>query len=505
MTIMEIEMTSGIATNSTIDYMNSRPLDVHKWSDYPEVNNFVDEIYHHLKSVKGHRSSNKRLLKVLLLDLYVAWCADPELMIMFSRDNNAYKAKSRYNELHIGKKIRDIVDALVEEHIIHEKRGFNDRVSGTAFMSRLWASDWLLEQFKAVKFSQFHIHSHEDRESILLRDEDKRDVEDYEDTPFVKSARSLLTDYNQLLANTHIDIYDLEKPVLEIGEGKKKMRLQINQQDKFVRRIFNNRRWDNGGRYYGGWWQRCPKDYRKKIKMDDIMTAEIDFSGLHIVMLYGQQGINYWAEINEDPYQIHDINDIDPNINFRAALKLLMLTAINADDEAKAFQAFRFQVETGSPEKNLKNDQLKLMLEALKRKHEPIAHKMASGAGIDLMFHDSQITEKLIKCFTYTYQCPILTVHDSYIVPFGYDRLLHKEMQNAFEDVTGVSHPIVKHITEYFDVIEEEPHPDNPVELEHTHYAGPPSNRHLAEFELFREFKGKPIQEDWVPSWTAIY
>ena len=127
--------------------------------------------------------------------------------------------------------------------------------------------------------------------------------------------RSVLGKYNQLLSNTHIDIFDLELPVLEIGSGKRKMRLQINQRDKFVRRIFNNSRWDQGGRFYGGWWQRCPKDYRKKIKMDGMMTAEIDFSGLHIVMLYGQQGINYWAEINEDPYQLHGINDIDPTFS----------------------------------------------------------------------------------------------------------------------------------------------------------------------------------------------
>ena len=92
--------------------------------------------------------------------------------------------------------------------------------------------------------------------------------------------------------------------------------------------------------------------------MDGVITAEIDFSGLHIVMLYGQQGINYWAEINEDPYQLHGINDIDPDINLRAALKLLMLTAINADDEAKAFQAFRFQAETGRPEKTLRTTSL---------------------------------------------------------------------------------------------------------------------------------------------------
>ena len=62
------------------------------------------------------------MLKVLLLDLYVAWCGDPDLKIMFSRDNNAYKAV-RYNEIHIGKKIIEVVDELVNEQIILEQIG----------------------------------------------------------------------------------------------------------------------------------------------------------------------------------------------------------------------------------------------------------------------------------------------------------------------------------------------------------------------------------------------
>ena len=62
------------------------------------------------------------------------------------------------------------------------------------------------------------------------------------------------------------------------------MKLAITQQDKFVRRIFNNSRWDEGGRYYGGWWQRCPKTYRENIVFDGVGTAEIDFSGIHIVI-----------------------------------------------------------------------------------------------------------------------------------------------------------------------------------------------------------------------------
>ena len=308
--------------------------------------------------------------------------------------------------------------------------------------------------------------------------------------------RALLLDYINILEHTHINIYDLETAVLTIGDGKKKMQLQINQQDKRVRRIFNNSRWDQGGRFYGGWWQRCPKNYRKKIQFDGIMTAEIDFSGLHIVILYAQEGINYWAEVNEDPYELHGINDIDPDVDLRAAAKLLLLTAINSDDTKKTFKAFRSRSANGSPEKKMTDGQLSAMLHQLAQKHEPIANKLASGAGIDLMYVDSQITEKLIEKFTYVYTCPILTVHDSYIVPFGYDHFLYQEMQAAFEEVTGVTHPVVEHTAEYFDVIEEEPHPENPVDLKHDHYSGPPSQRHVSKLELFRRFKGKPLWED---------
>ena len=135
-------------------YINVRPLDFHKWSDHPELNVFVNDIYAQLSSISGNERINKKLLKVVLLDLYVAWCTDPELMIMFSRDNNAYKAKSRYNEIHIGKKIIGVVDSLVNENIIEEKRGFNDQIRGIGFQSRLWASPALKDKFKLFRLRQ---------------------------------------------------------------------------------------------------------------------------------------------------------------------------------------------------------------------------------------------------------------------------------------------------------------------------------------------------------------
>ena len=57
--------------------LNARPLDVHVWSDYSEVNLFVNHIYDELSSLDGHEKVNKKLLKVLLLDLYVCWSTDP--------------------------------------------------------------------------------------------------------------------------------------------------------------------------------------------------------------------------------------------------------------------------------------------------------------------------------------------------------------------------------------------------------------------------------------------
>lgn len=483
--------------NDQMDYMYSRPLDVHVWSEYPEVNEFVNDIYSDLGSIAGKEWVNKKLLKVILLDLYIAWCTDPTLKIMFSRDNSSYKAGSRYNKISIGKKIIAVVDSLAEQEIIHEKRGFHDRVSGTSFQTRLWASDWLKEKFKEARFSQFCLHSHEDRESLVLRNNEGEDVE-YDETEETQRMRSLLSDYNDLLSNTHIDIYDLEVPIIVSGDGRKKSVVQVNQTSKFVRRIFNHERWDKGGRLYGGWWQRCPSEFRKKIVMDGIMTAEIDYSGLHTTILYAQEGINYWRDTNEDPYAISGVNSLDPDIDLRAAAKLLFLTALNAENETKTFQAFRSQAETGSPEKRLTNEQLSSILSALKVKHEPIAHKLASGAGIDLMFVDSQITAKLIERFTYHYKCPILTVHDSYIVPFGYDIFLKSEMETVFEEVSGSSGIRVEHATDYFYILEDEPSPEEQENLEPVIRC----ERHQSELRLFQEFKNKPAHEDWVPDWT---
>ena len=94
------------------DYNHSRPLDAHRWSNYSEVNPFINEIYNnHIKDVSENANIQKKHLKLVLLDLFIAWIDDPELNIGVHMHEGAYsdgtvfnKGKSRYNELNIKKK-----------------------------------------------------------------------------------------------------------------------------------------------------------------------------------------------------------------------------------------------------------------------------------------------------------------------------------------------------------------------------------------------------------------
>ena len=67
------------------DIENSRPLDVWKWSDFPEINTFVKQGYSKyftdLYSRKDAQQRAKKHLKVMLNDLYVDHTHDPKMTV----------------------------------------------------------------------------------------------------------------------------------------------------------------------------------------------------------------------------------------------------------------------------------------------------------------------------------------------------------------------------------------------------------------------------------------
>ncbi len=443
---------SGTSTDekafSGNDLDHSRQLDVHTWSDHPEVNAFVNEIYDtHFKG--GKTSIRKKHLKVLLLDLYVAWCDDPTLKIAMSRNVDDYKAGSRYNALHLSKLTIKIADQLAEAGLIAQVAGFFDRrPAGNSRVSRIWPTDALIQRFKAARFGILDVGMPPDRETIILRNEAGADIE-YDDTQETERMRAVLEDYNTLLRRTFIDIPTLRETYIDLSDQKsrKPSRLFINQKDKFVRRIFNRGSFQKCGRFFGGWWQRCPKEWRSPIFIDDNATSEIDYSGLHIVMLYARHGIDYWKDIGNDPYLIEIPDFLETEEQSRNLAKRLLLIALNARNETSTFAAFRNDADTGSSEKQLTNRQLSSVLNQLKKKHPIISVDIASDIGIDLMNYYSAITEFVIDVFT-NKQIPILAIYDSYIVALDREDILEESMTDAFEKAMGVAGVKLKEETE---------------------------------------------------------
>ena len=181
--------------------------------------------------------------------------------------------------------------------------------------------------------------------------------------------------YNDLLAKTFIDIPDMNKSMLEIKEknSDRTRYVNITHHGNFTHRVFNNSSWDQGGRFYGGFWQQIDGILRSRIYINDKPTVEIDFSGLHVILAYTRIGEDYWGMTDEDPYNI-PIEGIEYPDHARDVVKQLTLLAFNASDESSLFKAFRseFDYKNYSVRYSFPDEKLSEILQSIKDKHSLI-------------------------------------------------------------------------------------------------------------------------------------
>jgi len=435
---------------------HSRPLDVHKWSDFKHVNAFIDVIWNefylscypvYAKAGNRPKSKPKKQFKVLLLDLYVAWYSDPTLLIGIGLSKSAYKAKSRYNELHISFELVTIVHLAVGFGLIDYHYG----TEGSGKVTRVWPTAYLIDKFIEADLGIEDIYRHPDMEVICLgknsfEDEATRsskhkyvEYEDKDAPEAIQQWRIDLKAYNKLLEESFIDIVTLEVPVVKHPYWDKTLKrhrqqtVEISPKNSFVKRIFYREDWTLGGRFHGGWWQMVGSDWRKHIFINDKPTDEQDFSGLHVTLLYGLEGL----QPPPDPYALNLQSNFTQKEN-RSIIKALVLTAINAKSRKTAFKAFREGQKTGSAQKRLKDAQLTKILDAFCSNNQPIEHHLCKDMGVKLMAMDGRITAKVINHFT-AIKVPVLTVHDSYILDIEYQKELLEVMSDAITTELGLA------------------------------------------------------------------
>ena len=435
-------------TNFTLeDIEHSRPLDVHRWSDFTAINNLINRMFVQYFQVYFHRTDAKarakKHVKVLIIDLFVLTTEDVYKSIGLPMSPKSYQTGSRFRSLHVKSLMINIVDMAETAGLIEVWRG----KEGMSRVSRIRPTKQLLSIFKKANLKKFQRQlAQTTKPLILLRSTDKKLSFQPHELPLsnednLQLSRSalILKEYNALLEKTFVDIPDLNSPRITTSrEGKQTSYAVVTQSSKTVYRVFNDLSIESGGRFYGPFWQQLPKEIRARIYINDEPTVEIDYSGIHINLIYHCLNIDQKAPTG-DPYEIQlpQLGINKPKL--RRMAKQLMLIAINAQDLKTALQAFRAwlvtQKDLGENLPNLTNKTLKLIIDALRKKHKSIEQYFFTGLAKSLMTIDSLILEELIKVCT-SRNIPILTVHDSVIVQLRYAEALDQLMKETYKLVT---------------------------------------------------------------------
>jgi hypothetical protein len=208
-----------------------------------------------------------------------------------------------------------------------------------------------------------------------------------------------------------------------------------------VYRVFNNNSWKQGGRFYGAGWLALPMAKEYNVKSRDFLfingepTIELDYSGLHVRMLYHLND----SEFNGECY-VYDKEDED-HAEDRFIIKIISLVAINAENKEKAFSAARHEYfkETN---KGITDKELEVLYNRFINRHEPIAEHIASGKGVKLQYRDSIIMDNILYRLMVENSIVALPVHDSLVVQAQHEPILRKIMIEEYEKEIGFE-PII--------------------------------------------------------------
>ncbi len=210
----------------------------------------------------------------------------------------------------------------------------------------------------------------------------------------------------------------------------------IAVRDRFTRRIFNNERWDHGGRLYGGFWQGLPRELRDGIRIDGHRVVTLDFSSMFLQLLYAVKA-KHQAPLDEaDLSERIDReagwpNDPDQKALVRDAVKKIVIAMLFDDPDAP-----RNSLPKGTRPYIDKRTKWTDLVRRMKERHPPIAQWVGTDVGFELMYHESEIMiATVLSCLDEGVVA--LPIHDGLLVAQPHEKVARSAMQEAFDEHTG--------------------------------------------------------------------
>lgn len=388
----------------------------------------LKRIYKHAKPEREQRTKHLLQLKVLILNFVKTSKTDERCMSLSFAAGN-YAGEISYRVL-----VERLVKPLISMGWLRLYKGYHLKGSSSnSRISRVGLNRPLLEWLAELAIDPDDIDYKAPQSCLVLKDTAKKNIK----VPAEMKERAL-----ELEASTHrinanldrtfinlfIDEYELEdlNELMSAKANEEPLnQFKFDPTNRYLTRIFNNNSLEQGGRFYGAWWQSIPKEYRTLISLNGEYTVEMDYSCVHIHLLYAelQQACSM-----EDHYVFGKLTR-----EFRPITKKVMMILINAKTEKSALGAIKKQglFNGGYPEGVNSTEEF---LEEIHLHHHPIKKYFSSGMGVKLQYKDSQIAEGVMLEML-PESC--LPVHDSFIVKETLKERLEEVMNEQFELTTG--------------------------------------------------------------------
>ena len=344
--------------------------------------------------------------------------------------------------IHIERAFKGLVEIgyLEETKLGHfDRKGRNDG-KPTSRLTRYIASDSLLNLFtiEDLKALPAIIPSYPDPELIRVRikEKDKNGVIRKKSvsvtvTPVVRQMQKNLNLINEALSKHW---YDLEIPDDELGLLQKRLANDLENErtlrmdQRSLYRVFNDPTLTTGGRFYGGWWQNIPREYRHHLAVNGKKMIELDYSNQHPSILYSQEGVvrpsDCYSNIIKPTHLPNDVNQTELRNTIKAAFNAMLNSPKPLRQAPAGIKPSKFGLKWA----DLSN--------AISTFHEPIAHHFYTGVGLKLQRLDSDIAERILVHFA-KQGVAILPLHDSFLMHEGYETWLEPIMKSAFKEVVG--------------------------------------------------------------------
>lgn len=413
----------------------------------PIVEQLVNELAVVL-SVEG-KKKQKNILKYLLLDFRQRQIELQNGWIICSRDGNSnvgfYNATEPYASLGVTyDPLVAIMKKLKDSNLIEVKMGF---LGESGYMTRIRPTEALLSYLNTIPEDLVR-NPCEEAQVIVLKEKYWRTIKGkivakkrrikFDVTEQTRRMADEAKFFNAKLNDCTIDLYNPFQfnPTSEVAPGYEQTQININLNKKYLHRIFNNN-FENGGRFYGGWWQNVPSNLRPYILIDETPTVEIDFKGFHIALLYSLEGIDYFAgDASRDPYKVEGWNRDD--------VKLLLQMVLNCETPAGVVKAYNDErVKEGKAQ--IPRATLEPLISKFEEMHSPIFSYFYKSWGVILQNIDSLIAANVMRnCLNgiRDWDTPVnladnfiaLCVHDSFIVKEPHKGQLIYAMKLALVD-----------------------------------------------------------------------